>query len=119
MSLSARVVLHGTLPFEPALIDAVLAEIPPAELSVNGIEMWDHNQVRLALCVRSGIKAAFFDAAEVDDVCEFFSEDDGDHLDLDEAELAEVEAMEAENDEGGVRGIQAPRCPARAAGIVR
>ena len=79
--LSARNVLHGTLPFNKELIDEVLATMPPACMSENEIEMWDQHEVHLALCARTGIKASFFDAP-----------DDDESINADE--LAEVEAME-------------------------
>lgn len=48
-STAAREVLHGTLPFAADLIDETLATIPPVAWSDNEIEMWDTQEIKLAL----------------------------------------------------------------------
>ena len=87
MSLSHRDNFHGTLPFSPDLIDEVLASISPTDPESCGfpptdVPLWDVSTVKLALAARCGLKAGYFDAADVE-----FIEEPGD-----------VEAIEAELD---------------------
>jgi hypothetical protein len=81
---AAASVIRAQLPFPPAEINSVLAQLGPVGESDNGIELFDFFAVKAELHKRHGIKAA--DVAisymtktnDDDDECVFYREDEDD-----------------------------------------
>ena len=81
-ALYAASVIHAQLPFPPAEIDGVLAQLGPTDESLGGIALYDFFAVRDELRRRNGIKAVAADN-EYDG---YVLDDDDDEADFDDDE---------------------------------